>query len=77
MYVLPGLYEVGEASVVVDLFLVAHLLIEDDELAFDASAFGELSVETVLDLRNFHLLDLRGVPLELLTHLLEHLALLL
>lgn len=67
----------GEASIVVDLFLVAYLLIEDDELAFDASAFGELSVETVFDLRNFHLLDLRGVFLELLTHLLEHLALLL
>ncbi len=67
----------GEASVVVDLFLVAHLLIEDDELAFDVSALGELSVETVLDLRNFNLLDLRGVSLELLTHLLEHLALLL
>jgi hypothetical protein len=74
---LPGLYEVGEASIVVDLFLVAYLLIEDDELAFDASAFGELSIETVLDLRNFNLLDLRGVSLELLTHLLEHLALLL
>lgn len=74
---LPSLYEVGEASIVVDLFLVAYLLIEDDELAFDASAFGELSIETVLDLRNFNLLDLRGVSLELLTHLLEHLALLL
>ncbi len=41
---LPGLYKVGEASIVVDLFLVAYLLIEDDELAFDASAFCELSV---------------------------------
>lgn len=67
----------GEASIMVDLFLVAHLLIEDDEFAFDVSAFGELSIETVFDLRNFHLLDLRGVSLELLTHFLEYLALLL
>lgn len=61
----------------VDLFLVARLLIQDDKLAFDVSAFGELSIETVLDLRDFDLLDLRGVLLELLTHFLEHLTLLL
>ena len=60
-----------------NLFLVAHLLIEDYKLAFDDSPLGELSVEFVLDLRSLDLLNLRRVFLQLLRHFLEYLSLFL
>ena len=60
-----------------NLFLVAHLLIEDYKLALDDSPLGELSVEFVLDLRSLDLLDLRRVFLQLLRHFLEYLSLFL
>ena len=75
--VIPGLDEVGEALKVLDLLLVAHLIIQDDELPLNHAALGELSVEFVLDLRSLHLLDLGRVLLQLLRHLLEHLSLFL
>lgn len=59
-----------------DLFLVAYLLVEDDELSLDDASLGQFGVQSLLDLRSLDLLDLRRVLLQLLRHFLEYLSLL-
>jgi len=76
MLSLPGLNEVGESLQVLDLFLVANLLVEDDELSLDDASLGQLGVQSLLDLRSLDLLDLRRVLLQLLRDFLEYLSLL-
>ena len=61
----------------VQLLLIPHLLIKDDQFSFDLTALGQLSIEPLLDLNDFDLLDSRGIFLQFLRDLLDHLNLLL
>ena len=59
------------------MLLIPHLLIKDDQFPFDLTALGQLSVEPLLDLDDFDLLDGRGIVLQFLRDLLDYLNLLL
>lgn len=61
----------------IKVFLVPHLLIEDDQFPLNLSPLSELRVELIFDFRDLNLLKCRGVLLELLRNFLLDLNLLL
>ena len=74
---LPGLDEIRESPQVIQVLLIPHLVIKDDQFPFDLAAPGQLSIQPLLDLNDLDLLDGRGIFLQLLRDLLDHLNLLL
>ena len=74
---LPGLDEIGESPQVIQVLLIPHLVIKDDQFSFDLTAPGQLSIQPLLDLNDLDLLDGRGIFLQFLRDLLDHLNLLL
>ena len=75
--ILPGLDEIGESPQVIQMLLIPHLLIKNDQFPFDLAALGQLSVEPLLDLNDLDLLDGRGIFLQFLRDLQDYLNLLL
>ena len=61
----------------IDVLLISHLLIQDNEFSLYLSTLGKLRVESVLYFNYFDLLNGRGIFLQLLRYLLDDLYLLL
>ena len=61
----------------IQVLLIPHLVIKDDQFSFDLAAPGQLSIQPLLDLNDLDLLDGRGIFLQFLRDLLDHLNLLL